>query len=258
MKANAWWAGGVAMTIGLALQWWYVRRLEARVSGGQPVPVLVAARDLDVGTALDEAALAVREIPESYVELRHIGLKDREDIVGEALASKVRAGEALLWSDLRLEVADAELAALVRPGMRAVALQTHLSEGIAPLLRPGDRVDVLATRGVSGVVLAAAGAETLLENILVLSAGRRAPGRSDTALQDTRDGRVTLSVTPGQAQLLAAAQLEGHLTLTLRHPDDTAVETRRATTEATRAVRPLREGALVEASKTHAEIEHVD
>lgn len=208
--------------VGAGLQWFGMKRFEARVSGGVPLGVVVAARDLAVGEALSAELLAVREIPSAYVDLRHIPVADTNTLIGESLGVAVRGGEALLWSDLQLDpTRDADLSDRVRPGMRAVTVSAGRDAGISEMLRPGDRVDVLS---VAGGAAAGAGPATrlLLQNALVLAVGGNlSTGKG--ARQTGSDRRVTLSVTPQDARRVAQAQGQGQLTLTLRHPDDVEV-----------------------------------
>jgi Flp pilus assembly protein CpaB len=109
------------------------------------------------------------------------------------------------------------LSSLVRVGMRAFALpESEVSfEG---MLRPGDRVDVLLSPSDARTV-----AKTLLENVLVLTVGGKL-GQDEVDAEHAA-GRVTLSVTPAQAELLAAHEEESTLRLALRNPQDIALTT---------------------------------
>lgn len=196
----------------------YFMRLEAEVSGGPRIPVLVAASDVPVGAQLTESTLVVRDIPQAYVEGRQVRASEVKKVLGARVASGLKANEALLWSDLSKFNDHARvLSGLIENGMRAVTVdgRTASFEG---LLRPGDRVDVLLTTGdkddASGATF------TLLQNLLVLSVG----GNIARADQDPKDqGRgtsVSLSATVEQAQLLTLSAQHGRLTLTLRNPDD--------------------------------------
>jgi len=225
MQARTVWIASAVAVVGAGLQWFAMMRFEERVSGGAPLGVVVAARDLTAGESLSAELLAVREIPSAYVDLRHIPVADSNTLIGESLGVAVRGGEALLWSDLQLDpTRDADLSDRVRPGMRAVTVSAGRDGGIAEMLRPGDRVDLLS---VAGGVTDERGAPTrmtriLLQNALVLAVG----GSLSTTASGRHTGsdrRVTLSVTPADAQRVAEAQSQGQLTLTLRHPDDVEV-----------------------------------
>jgi pilus assembly protein CpaB len=90
-------------------------------TGGTPIPVLVAFIDIPIGVPVRDEWLAIREIPEAYVEDRHITVEMRREIVGLPLAQAVNTGEALLRTDLSpLSDARRTLSSAVPPGMRAI------------------------------------------------------------------------------------------------------------------------------------------
>src|SRR5215831_16526033 len=78
----------------------YYMRLEAEVSGGPRIPVLIAAADIPVGAGLTESALAVREVPQAYVEERQVRAADVKKVLGAHVAGGLKTSEALLWTDL--------------------------------------------------------------------------------------------------------------------------------------------------------------
>ena len=207
----------------LALGHVYLDRLEAEVGGGPKTSVLVAAQDIPLGAALSEAQLASIELPQAYLERRHILVSDVAKVVGSRVTAGLKANEPLLWSDLS-EFADSTrvLSGLVPHGMRAVAIKTT-HESFNGLLRPGDRVDLLHSVGS----LSQLGdiTRTLLQNLLVLAVGQDlgAPGAEAPSAQVSRARSVALSVTVAQAQLITQAERHGELTLVLRNADDIAL-----------------------------------
>lgn len=221
LKKPAIIAAGVAALAGFALSHLYLTRLEAEVSGGPKVSVLVVSEDTPVGAVLTESKLAVREVPQAYVEERNVRASDAKKVIGVRVAGGLRANEAVLWSDLMKYSDHARvLSGLVQSGLRAVTIDAH-SADFEGLLKPGDRVDVLFTtpsKEAEGVTT------TLLQNLLVLSVGgdlgKRDDGSKDDSSSGGRSGSVTLSATLEQAQLLTQAKERGKLGLTLRNPDD--------------------------------------
>lgn len=199
----------------------YLQRLEAEVSGGPKIAVLVAAEDIALGTALTEKSLVVRDIPRAYVEQRYVRSSEFKKVLGARTACGIKANETLLFSDLA-QFADHSrgLSSLIQNGMRGFALdgKSTIFDG---LLRSGDRVDVLFTsaekEGASGSTV------TLLQNLMVLSVGGEITRNDDSGKSSSTHGSVTLSATLEQAQLLAQAEKRGHLTLTLRNAEDIAL-----------------------------------
>jgi pilus assembly protein CpaB len=227
MNRAAFAASLIAALIGAGLLWLYKQRFENEVSGGQKIAVLMATQDLELGSRLSAEMVAVRGLPEAYVEDRHIRASDASRIVGLPVRTRLRANESLLWSDVAANGAEArDLAGLVAPGMRAVAIPADISSAFSGLLRPGDRVDALLTTIRAGtedeqVTL------PLLQNLLVLATGADVGGATedpaDRRGQRTGRSTVTLGVTSEQAQLLTFSLRRGTITLALRHPGDIAV-----------------------------------
>lgn len=221
MKKVQWIAAAVAAIGAVGLVHLYLERLEAEVSGGPKVPVLVAADDVPIGTPITEKSLAVRDLPQAYLEARHVNASELKKVLGAKTASGLKANEALLWSDLaQFSDHGRMLSGLIQNGMRAVSLDGR-SIDFEGLLRPGDRVDVVFTGsdkdGPSGTTV------TLLQNLLVLSVGGDITRSDDPNKRGYSHGSVTLSATVEQAQLLTQAQTRGRLTLTLRNSEDIAV-----------------------------------
>lgn len=239
-------AAGVAS---LGLGQLYFSRLEAEVSGGPKVAVLVAAADVPVGATLTEARLAVRDIPQAYVEGRQVKASELKKVVGARVTGGLQANETLLWTDLaKFSDHSRVLSGLVQQGSRAVAIDSRAAD-FQGLLRPGDRVDVLLTAGDKG----SGSTATLLQNLLVLSVGSNIARVDDDAAKGGGRGGVTLSATLEQAQVLAQAEQRGRLTLVLRNSDDvTVVEGLPETTganlfaakDAAPAPRPAPKGAI--------------
>jgi pilus assembly protein CpaB len=208
--------GGVCLLL-------YMRRFEAETSGGPKVPVLIATRDIPIGVALQRGMLGVRQLPQAYVEQRHILLGDTDTVIGARMSMAVHANEAILWSDLAsMQSERRDLSGLIEPGMRAMIFNARGGGGgggmFGGLLRPGDRVDILHTPNRAG---AGPLTITLLQNVVVLAIGSDTGGGELTSARGSRV--VTVSVTPEQAQLIVHASSEGPLDVVLRNPDDIVV-----------------------------------
>lgn len=120
----------------------YAARLEAtRPDVGPLVSVVMAARDLERGTALDRSMLGLGEVPTAFVPPG--AMETASQAQGRVLSADVAAGEVLTAS--RVAPPDAgPVAALVPPGLRAVVVPAGIP---AAAVRAGDLVDLLATFG---------------------------------------------------------------------------------------------------------------
>jgi pilus assembly protein CpaB len=195
---------------------------QMRASVHQPAAkILVAARDLEIGTLIKESDLKTGEwmgaLPKGAIV-------KADAAVGRGVLSTLYEGEPVIDSRLAPVGSGGGLAATIKPGMRACAVKVDEVVGVAGFVVPGMRVDVL----VSGVAPGAPASDgpkvkTLLQNIEVLSAG--------TNIQKDNEGKpvqvpvVNLLVTPEQAELLSLASNQTKIQLVLRNPLDTQTAT---------------------------------
>lgn len=202
---------------GFVLLQLYLARVRSEIAGGEPVSVLMAATDIPVNKPITAELLAVRSIPQAYLDQRHILKGESDKVLGARLSSGLKANEALLWTDLSLLQKRRDLSGLVQEGMRALTVGGEHST-FDGLLRAGDRVDVLFTsRGRSLDIASSDSTITLLQNLLVLAVF------GDTGDQKSKGGNgrsVTLSVSAEQAQLLTHSEGMGRIKLVLRGPED--------------------------------------
>jgi pilus assembly protein CpaB len=201
----------------------YLHRLEIETSGGGPVAILAAVKPLEPGTVIMPDMLAVKIVPQAYVEGRSIKKADLQRIIGVRVESSVKPQQALMWTDLALGDQNRQLSELVQVGMRAVGIRAANDDAHFGLIRPGDRVDVYANMPkpnndkdhVSVLVV---------QNVLVLAMGLDTGGRELVGTprsNDRVDQLLTLSVNPQQLQLVSLAAERAKLTVGLRNPGDT-------------------------------------
>ena len=118
----------------------HLRRLEGRTAASGPrVPVLVVSQDVMRGTAIAPHHVSMVHMPQAYVPPRP--LSKVSQAAGRVALGDLLKGEVV--TDHRLaRVRAGPVASLVPEGLRAFAVPTSLPPGT---VRPGDRVDVLAT-----------------------------------------------------------------------------------------------------------------
>lgn len=207
-------ASVAAALLGAGLIKLHVDQLTRELWGGGRSTVVVVTGDLEVGHPLGADDLTTTDLPDRFVESRHIPAVRIDDLLSLRLAGPVKAGELLLLSDIAgMRAMDRTLSGLIADGTRAMPVRVaHM--GFSRLLRPGDRVDVFVSRKRDSGMRT----ETLLENVLVLAVGNDLGAIQDERNQ--RGGQVTLNVTPEQGHTLANAESDGVLRLVLRNPSD--------------------------------------
>ena len=198
-----------------------------------PVKVIVAHEDLAADTIIHATMLAEDTVAQDKFPAD--GVKDMSEVDGAVALTKIGAGKPIRRSQIGARTAALGLNFVVPPGMRAVTVSTDPVSGVAGFLKPGNRVDVIATFEVGHETVA----RTILQDVGLLAIGaeatraEEAPPPAEAADQKgapprpaekppakPADQRVqataTLAVTPIDAQRLIIAATKGTIRLALR------------------------------------------
>jgi pilus assembly protein CpaB len=191
----------------------------AKAASPATTQVVLAARDLEVGTVLKEDDIKLTAwggaVPQG-------ALLKAQDIVGRGVITPIYAKEPVVESRLAPKGAGGGLASMIPPGLRAVAVRVNEVVGVAGFVIAGMHVDVLisgtspALEGRLGTVT-----RTLLQNLEVLSAGQ--DFKKDNEGKPVLVQVVNLLVTPEQAEQLSLASNNTTIQLVLRNPLDHAI-----------------------------------
>jgi pilus assembly protein CpaB len=179
--------------------------------------VVVAARDLDVGTRLRPDMVQVVEWP-AGTPLNE-PFADSGKVVDRVINAQVLRGEPIVAAKLAAPGASGGLSAVLGDGRRAITVRVNEIVGVAGFALPGNYVDMMVNtpdennKPVSKIVL---------ERILVLAVAQ------DVTTSDNKPrvvSAVTLEVTPQQAEQIDLARSIGSLSLVLRNQVDKASST---------------------------------
>jgi len=180
--------------------------------------ILAAAHDLPAGTLLKEDDLEWIAWPVSALSpsLYVKGKADKAKLAGEVLRETVGEGDPLMSGELVKPHDEGFLAAVLKPGMRAMAIPVTGNSDVAGFIFPGDHVDVILTQAVNRKNYPALDgrhvSETILSDIRVLALDQK----TDTGTTPAVAKLATLEVTPQQAEKLALASQLGTISLSLR------------------------------------------
>jgi pilus assembly protein CpaB len=177
--------------------------------------VAVATRDMPVGTLLRPPDIKMASYPEKDVPKGVVF--DNKLALGRVLMVPLNLNEPILAAKLSQPTSVEGVSSTIEHGYRAVSVQITDSSGVAGLIQPGSKVDVLFTRPGS---MAEATTSIILQNVKVLSTGKSVPVGQTPDPKAPRSPVVTLVLMPIEAQKLELAKNEGKISLSLRNPLD--------------------------------------
>ena len=194
--------------------------------------VLVAAKDIPMGTVLGEDSLAWQQWPKAAISefmiVKSSGPNVMEDVKGSYAHDGFIRGEPMRRDKLVKAGAGGFMSAILPSGMRAVAIKIDNAgdDYAGGFILPNDRVDVIRiyrddeatkARGVEVI-----GAQTILANVKVLAIGQNV--QEENGKKVVVGGNATLELEPQQAEQVILAQRAGNtnLHLVLRSLADSA------------------------------------
>jgi pilus assembly protein CpaB len=215
-------AGGTAM---LVRSWLMQQRTVEAEAAPMPRPpvqksVLVARSAVPRGQILKPTDLAWQPWPDGGLDRAYIqkGTKTIEDFAGWVAREPFGPGEPITEPKIVAPGSRGFLAAVLRPGMRAVSVPVTPTSGISGFVFPGDQVDMIVSETLptpegKGNAPQRKGAETVLQDLRVLAVDQKLDSKAGEAVVAQR---VTLEVTPKQSEVIAVAGEMGKLSLSLR------------------------------------------
>lgn len=223
--------GGLSLFAGLLLTVVWFRQVEKAPPSPIPVAkseIMVASHAVQAGTLLRPEDIAWRDITASNIQTGFIVRRHgtAAEFVGAITRRGLAADEPFLVTELVRPSERQFLAAVLKPGSRAVSIAVDAPQSAAGLILPGDQVDViLAQSFTEGTVDPGrrSVAETVLRDVRVIAMDQSlgAPTRETAprapALGESRAPRtVTFEVTEKQAERLVVASQLGRLQLAVR------------------------------------------
>lgn len=207
---------GVAWISAAALTWFLYANTKAPKEEKR-VRILALTRDMPLGamvrkTDVKPVLVAQKDVPKGAIF-------QEAQAVNRVLLFPAVANEPLTLAKLSSPSTVEGITSTIEPGYRAMAVQITDTSGVAGLIQPNSRVDVLFTRPGN---MAEAITSTILQNVKVLSIGRVIQVGQTVDPKAPKMPVATLVVTPEQAQKLELAKNQGKISLSLRNPLDQA------------------------------------
>jgi pilus assembly protein CpaB len=193
--------------------------------GGGPTVIAASAEKIKVLYAKQTIPGYVPiDKPEEMFEIREVtkdeirdGIGEFEKVKGRVLRIPLARGKPLAESDLYGPNEIIGITVKLKPGERPMTVKVTPLTGTAGFIRPGDRVDIIA----SARVREQSKAKMILQDIEVLAIDQSVQTENQQVARPA--DLVTLRVNPQQAEQLAAYADNFTLRLVPRRPDDNEI-----------------------------------
>ena len=211
----------------LARAWLQAERaaIAAQIAAPKPVAapsvqVLVARNALRTGQLIKPEDLRWQAWPQGALPQTYIieGKKPLTDFVGAVARTSIRVGQPIVDTDIVMPGSRGFLAAVLRPGLRAVSVPATATSAVSGFIYAGDRVDVLLTHTLNGPNGQHAATETILRNARVIAMDQKldfTPGDKPEIGKT-----ATLELTAKQTEIVTLGVKMGELSLVLRSLQD--------------------------------------
>src|SRR5262245_1283484 len=209
----------LALAIGCGLVAAFVTAKLGASNKPDMVMVLVAAKNLDQGTKLDEVEKLFVRKPFPRESAPPEAVDDVNLLKGKTLQRTVRPGTYVTQEDVTPKKT-IELPVRADGTMyKAMAIKVAPETVVGGLVLPGARVDVISVeRFTNGKVVS----QTVLQNVLVVAVNTMTQTSENVnAVKDATT--VTLAVTLKEGKILYLAEKRGEISLLLRSKDDQAL-----------------------------------
>jgi pilus assembly protein CpaB len=213
-------AGGTALLV----RSWLAQRATTIAAEPTPPPappqksVLVTRAAIPRGQKLKAADLAWQPWPEDSINEAYIqaGTKPIEAFASRVAREPMAPGQPVTDANTVEPGNGGVLAAMLRPGMRAVSVPVNNASDVSGFIFPGDQVDVVVTETLplaGGGTGARRAAETVLRDIRVVAIDQKLDNKNGEVIVAKN---ATLELTPKQSEIIALAGDMGKLSLILR------------------------------------------
>lgn len=210
------------------------------IAGGPEIAVVTAKEDIAARTQITAGMLELTKVPSGALLA---GAFTSQDLVAGRVAKiPIYKGEQLVQDKLASQKNDLGLSYIVPEGMRAMGVKVDKVIGAGGLIRPGDRVDIVALVEVkykdltTERELSDTRSFTVAQNIEVLAVEQKLENQIPQTTKESKEGTpveqpaaepegkvVTLAITPAQTQSILLSEEKGKIRLVVRAPGDTTI-----------------------------------
>jgi len=212
------------------------RETELQSEYGNQTPVVVAKEDIKELEIIDDRKVQLINVPSKFQMPGHYTRV--EDLYNTIAAVPIKKGEQITAPRVTYPGAQSGLSRQISIGKRALSIQVTEGQSVSRLLKPGDRVDILALVDYAAGKKERLKVKTVLQDVLILSTGLYVTNSIPIVnLKNENESRpmklnsytnyntVTLELTPFEVQKMVFLISSGNgIYLSLRNNDDKTIE----------------------------------
>ena len=195
--------------------------------------VVTAVRDIGEMETVDDSMIQLKEYPSSFVQPE--ALLAMEEAIGLVALAPISKGEQVLRTKITRPGPTTGLSLQISPTKRALTIPIDETRGVAKLLKPGDRVDLIVALDVRDGARSRKEIKTLMQDVVILATGIKVVNElprvfeevsGDSFIRNIRSATdfnsITVEADPKDIQDLVyvMSTSPGSLFLSLRHPSD--------------------------------------
>jgi pilus assembly protein CpaB len=238
MNSRAFTTSLLLAALAVAMIWSYIesRETELQSDYGNQTPVVIAKEDIKELEIIDDRKVQLINVPSKFQMPGHF--KRVEDLYNTIAAVPIKKGEQITVPRVTYPGSQSGLSRQISIGKRAMSIQVTEGQAVSRLIKPGDRVDVLALVDYAAGKKEKLKVKTVLQDVIVLSTGlfitNSVPIINVKSEKDSRQMKlnnytnfntVTLELTPFEVQKMVFLISAGNgIYLSLRNNDDKTVE----------------------------------
>ncbi len=212
---------------------------------GAKTTVVFAKVGINEMAPINETQVELKQMPIEFISPSSI--QDPNEIIGMVALVSFKAGEQILRNKITRPSPLTGLSIQVSPGKRAITIPVDDMRAVAKLLKPGDRVDILAAVSVGSGQNRRKEVKPLMQSVPILATGVQITNELPVLYEKNKKGdaviiknltrninfnSVTIEASPIEAQKIffILNQNPKDLMMVLRHPSDTGPTSVRSTT----------------------------
>ena len=229
------WLSIGAALFAIMLFYSYIQEKSAEVTKkfGAMTSVVTTVKPIAEMQTIDESMVELKEYPEAFIQPG--AMLSLEEAVGFVALAPVSKGEQLLNTKITRPGPTTGLSLQISPTKRALTIPVDEMRGVAKLLKPGDRVDIIAALDVKNGPVQKREIKTIMQDVLILAAGVKVMNELPRVFEEisgegfirnvrsaTDFSTITIEADPKMVQNLVyvLSTSPGSLFFSLRHPSD--------------------------------------